>query len=467
MTVRKQASQARRRTQETPRTESALTVRSPEQSGVNYPHSKHTVCIHATLLIPGRGSPTVNQLVVAAEQKIVYVGSIEDRPLEYRDVSIVHVPVLLPGLWDCHTHFTGSPPQDLISMDSMNSTNPAEAGARAVRSVYDTLMAGFTSCVDLGGYAIELQKVIAEGSILGPTLYGAGAGISMTGGHGDSFTSPLGQVWQRQSVNSPGAHTGTVPFLLADGIEECRKAVRINLRRGAKVIKVMASGGAASRDDDPMFQQFSDEELATIVSEANRMGLVCAAHAVGKAGIMAVIRAGFKVIEHGSYSDDEVFQLMKEKDMIYVAATTAVWCIYNNKDAYPREVWDKVAKYLKTHLAAYSNAIKAGVKCALGSDLYGGPGSALGPGQNGHELYYAVQAGMTPLEAIEAATANGPLTLGPYHAPKSGQIKVGYDADIIALGKTPLEDISIFTDPSNITHIWKGGRLVKGKHLVQ
>jgi imidazolonepropionase-like amidohydrolase len=254
--------------------------------------------------------------------------------------------------------------------------------------------------------------------------------------------------------------------LLADGVEECRKAVRINLRRGAKVIKVMTSGGAASLDDDPAYQQFSDEELATIVTEAGRMGLVCAAHAVGKAGILAAIRAGFKTIQHGSYSDEEVWRLMKEHDMIYVATITAVMCVVDNPDSYPKEVYDKVAKYVDLHLAAYAGAVEHGVTCALGSDLFGGPGSVLAPGQNGRELYYAVEAGMTPLQAIEAATANGPLALGPRQAPKSGQIREGYDADFIALSRNPLVDMSIFKDPDNITHIWKGGKLVKGRNTI-
>jgi imidazolonepropionase-like amidohydrolase len=145
------------------------------------------VCMLAALLIPGRGPPQADGVVVAEKGVITYVGPLDGRPAQYQHLPVVRVPVLMPGLWDCHTHFTGTPPNRLISMDSMSSTNAAEAGARAARSAYDTLMAGVTSCIDLGGYAIELQKVIAEGSILGPTMYGAGAAISMTAGHGDSF----------------------------------------------------------------------------------------------------------------------------------------------------------------------------------------------------------------------------------------------------------------------------------------
>ena len=254
-------------------------------------------------------------------------------------------------------------------------------------------------------------------------------------------------------------------MILADGIDECRKAVRLNLRRGARVIKVFTSGGVTSRDDNPKYQQFSDEELKVIVSEAERMGLICCAHAVGKAGIMAAIRTGFKVIEHDSYGDEEVFEAMKKNEVMLVATITPVESIVKNKDKYPAPMYKKALKMAKTHVAAYNKAVKAGVKCALGSDLFGGIGTVLSPGLNGNEVALAVSAGgMSPLQAIEAATANGPETVGP-QAPKSGQIKVGYDADMLGLEENPLDDMESFRTPKNIKNVWKGGRLVKAPGL--
>lgn len=277
---------------------------------------------------------------------------------------------------------------------------------------------------------------------------------------------PLGSAWQKLSVNAPGTDVGSVPLLVCDGIDECRKAVRMNVRRGAKVIKVLTSGGATSRDDNPKYQQFSDEELAVIVSEARRMGLVCAAHAIGKAGIMAAIRAGFKVIEHGSWADDEVLKLMKEKDVMLVATLTPIQSIMDNQGSYPKPMVDKVKAFYEVHKKMYRSAVKAGVRCALGSDLFGGIGTVLSPGLNGREVPYAVKyGGMTPLEAIEAATANGPYTLGSEQAPQSGQIRAGYDADFIALEENPMDDISVLSSPKNIKHIWKGGKLVKAPGL--
>lgn len=277
---------------------------------------------------------------------------------------------------------------------------------------------------------------------------------------------PLGSAWQKLSVNAPGIDVGSTPLLMCDGVEECRKAVRINIRRGARTIKVLTSGGATSRDDNPKYQQFSDEELAVIVSEAKRMGLVCAAHAIGKAGIMAAIRAGFKVIEHNSYADDEVLAAMKANDVTLVATMSPIQTVIDNKDSYPKEMYEKVRAFYETHKSMYRNAVKAGVTCALGSDLFGGIGTPLSPGLNGREVPYAVKyGGMTPLQAIEAATANGPPSLGQEKAPLSGQIREGFDADFIGLDVNPLDDIEVLGSPENIKRIWKAGRLVKAPGL--
>jgi imidazolonepropionase-like amidohydrolase len=426
--------------------------------------SPTTTCIIADLLIPGKGRPKQDQAVIMQKGKIVYVGTLQGVPPEHKDCRPISVPVLMPGLWEAHAHMMGASPNKPINMQNMLMGNAASAGARCARALRDTLYAGYTSCIDLGGYAPELQTVLDEGVLLGPTLYGTGAALSQTAGHGDVFEIPLGSVWQKLSVNSQSTDVGTIPIIIADGVEEVQKAVRINLRRGAKVIKVFTSGGATSLSDNPMYQQFSDAELKVIVDEAARFGLVCAAHAIGKAGILAAVRAGFKTIEHGTYIDDEVITEMKKNDVMLVATITPIQSILDNKDSYPPEMYRKTLALANTHKAAYSNAIKAGIKCAIGSDLFGGSGSVLGAGQNGKEIGYAVKAGMTPLEAIEAATVNGPLTLGP-QAPKSGHIAAGFDADLLALDENPLEDIGILATPSKIKRIWKGGKLVKAPGL--
>ena len=417
-------------------------------------------CIYAELLIPGRGDPIKNSATILDEGKIVFVGSQDDIPDKYASASKVKVPVLMPGLWDCHTHFSGgtSGPAD-FTLPSL-----ATCGARIARSFHDTLMAGFTTVRDVGSYAIEAAKAVEEGIILGPNVYSAGAAISQTAGHGDIFELPIGWVWRSSGVgvNATGDNAGVSMLCIADGVDECRKAIRLQIRRGAKLIKVLASGGVLSRDDDPKFQQFSDEELKVMVDEARRMNRVVAAHVHGKDGIMAALRAGCRTLEHGTYLDDEAIEIMKEKGVMLIATRTIVVEGMKHLDVLGPEQRAKMIQVSGIGKAAYAYAVKKGVKCALGTDLgTSKPGDPFSHGRNGGELAYAVEAGMSPLQAIEAATANGPDTLGPM-APKSGQIRVGYDADVIALTKNPLEDIDLFREVKNITHVWKGGKLSKG-----
>ncbi|KAJ4295073.1 hypothetical protein N0V90_007081 [Kalmusia sp. IMI 367209] len=418
--------------------------------------------ICASLLIPGRGEPIRDAAVVLStkDKKILFAGSDSDLPKSYTQSPKTYVPTLLPGLWDCHAHFVGL---KTFNLSSVASLHPATAGARIARSAADTLNAGYTSVRDLGSYALEAAIAINEGTIPGPNIYSAGGAISQTAGHGDLWDLPAG--WVRQclgvSESSHNSHTGVAPFCIADGVDECRKAVRLQLRRGAQVIKIFASGGISSLGDNPLYQQFSDEELKAIVEEASRAHRVCAAHVHGKEGVLAAIKAGCKTLEHGTYMDDECFTLMKENDIILVPTATVVHEALKNVDLLSPEARAKALEATKIAKEMYKKAIETGVKIALGSDLIISiPGTGLSHGNNGAELVYAVEAGMTPLRAIEAATATAPETLEP-QAPHSGQVAAGYDADLIAVNGNPLEDIALLNQPDRITHVWKGGKLYK------
>ncbi|KAF2492970.1 amidohydrolase [Lophium mytilinum] len=411
--------------------------------------------ITTDLLIPGRGTPTKATAIILSSKtnKIVFVGPIPTLPSKYTHLPCTHVPVLLPGLWDCHCHFHGA---KTLNLTPIATTHPATAGARLARSAADTLAAGFTSVRELGGYAPEIASAIDDGIIPGPTIYSAGAALSQTAGHGDLFDLPVGWVWQCQGVGA-----GISPLCVADGVEECRKAVRLQIRRGAKVIKVLASGGVLSIADNPLYQQFSDEELKVIVEEAGRAHRVVAAHVHGKEGVMAALRAGVKTLEHGTYLDEEAMEVMKERDVILVATRTIVKEAVKNKDLMSPESAKKMMEVIEQSDQMYAAAIKVGVKIALGTDLgISTPGQGLSHGNNGGEFAYAVESGMTPLEAIEAGTASAPETLGP-QAPLSGQIREGYDADVIAVVGNPLENVKVLGSAKNISHVWKRGELLK------
>jgi imidazolonepropionase-like amidohydrolase len=240
----------------------------------------------------------------------------------------------------------------------------------------------------------------------------------------------------------------------------------MQLRAGAKVIKICGSGGVGSELDNPIDQQFSDEEIKAMVDEAARAERIIGAHCHGKAGIMAALKAGVKTIEHGSYLDDEAADLMIEKGAILVTTRLIVENGLHSKDFFSPLGWEKLQTVAKAQWNGMQVAIRKGVKCAIGTDSTGSlpPSNPLSKyvkqGLNAKELYYHVKAGMTPLQAIEAATANGPLTLGP-QAPKAGQLKEGYDADFIGLDANPLDDIKILIGPEHVTHVWKQGKCAK------
>ena len=406
--------------------------------------------IDAKLLIPGRGQPIENSSLITSAGKIVFVGKREDLGSDYASLSPTTVPVLMPGMWDCHVHFMGV---EKTSVDDMAGVPPVIAGARSAKDIAATLNAGFTTVREMAGYGFELSKVVGEGWLPGPNIYSAVSIISQTAGHGDAHSMSLG------SLNDKICHG--LPFQLCDGVDECIKAVRVQIRRGAKVIKVATSGGVSSLIDDPEMQQFSAKELEAIVEEATRSDRVVAAHCHGKKGIMAALHAGCRTIEHGSYLDQEAIDLMLEKDAILVPTRSILEFGIRHAEAYTEAIYAKLIKVCEAHKKSYRLAVKAGVRVALGTDLgVSSPTIRYNHGMNGGEFRYAVDAGMTPLEAIEAGTANGPDTLG-LQAPRSGQLKPGYDADLIALSSNPLENIGILANPQRVTHVWKAGQLQK------
>lgn len=406
--------------------------------------------VDAELLIPGRGEPVENGSLISSDGKIIFVGKTENLPESYINVHPIQVRVLMPGLWDCHVHFMGC---EKFTVDDMATTNSALAGARCARDVVATLNAGYTSVRELAGYGGELSQAVNDGWLPGPNIYSSVSILSQTGGHGDART-------MSSDVLCDKIHHG-LPFQICDGVDECIKAVRTQVRRGAQVIKIAASGGVTSLHDDIEAQQFSDQELRAIVEEAARSNRVVAAHCHGKKGIMAALRAGCHTIEHGTYLDEEAVELMLEKKATLVATGLILEFALSNPDAWSKEMYAQMLHMNAIHQKSYALAISKGVRIALGTDL--GISTLHTPwnhGMNGGEFRCAVNAGMTPLQAIEAGTANAPHTLGP-QAPRSGQLKAGYDADFIALDESPLQDIGVLARPGKIVHVWKGGKWCK------
>jgi len=402
--------------------------------------------IEASTLIIGDGASIEGAVVVADGTAISYAGPASAAP-PTPGAQIVSVPVVMPGMWDSHCHFFG------IRQPNLEALATQSIMVRSMRVTKDArlaLDAGFTSVREVGGLGVYLSRAIDEGYVAGPNVYAAGSILSTTGGHGDIHSIP--EEWM-----SSGNRIDDLQ--LCDGVDESRKAVRRQLRKGAKVIKVCASGGVLSQYDDPQHQQFTHEELVAIVDEAATAERVVAAHCHGKAGIMAAGRAGVRTIEHGTYLDAEAATAMSDSGAILVATrfVGAELLSQPPERGLPDFARQKLTETFARGREAVGAALDAGVTIAVGTDILTSDDQW---GRNGRELSLLVECGMSPDQAIIAATSVGPMTVGP-QARGTGEVREGEPADIIALSADPRQQIDILGEAHNVTHVWKGGTLVK------
>lgn len=407
-----------------------------------------TTRIEATRLIPGRGDAIDNGVVIIDETSISYAGAASDGP-ETPDADVISTDTVMPGMWECHGHFIGI---YTANIPEAFTTRPQLTSMRVTKDAKVALQAGFTSVREMGGLGSFLGRAVEEGAVEGPNIYASGSMLSMTAGHGDFHAVELDTA--RLLHTSAWGEDNIV-----DGPDECRAGVRRMLRLGAKVIKVHASGGVLSELDDPHLPQFTKEELEAIVDEAARMERIVGAHCHGKRGIMAAVEAGIKTIEHGTFLDEEAADAMVETGAVLVPTRFIVDLLMREGEerGMPEYAKKKVEMTAEAHADAIALAIEKGVKIALGTDIW-----ATGVwGRNAEELPLLVACGMTPMQAIEAATANGPATLGP-QAPNAGQLREGLDADVICVSGDPTSDVSVLADPDNVTHVFKGGVKHKG-----
>jgi imidazolonepropionase-like amidohydrolase len=344
---------------------------------------------------------------------------------------------LVPGLIDAHTHLTGDIEGDWVVRAVREL--PADAALRGARNALRTLNAGFTTVRDLGsgGLAdISLMRAIDSGMVPGPRIIPAGHSIGITGGHCDDTGWAPG-------ILERGPEGG-----IADGPDAVMRAVRYQIKHGAKVVKVCATAGVLSFEESVGAQQMSDEELAAVVQEASRHGMKVAAHAHGEVGILAAIKAGVASIDHGSMLTDESIALMKQKGTYLVP--TAYLASAIPLDRLPPPIAAKARKVIPLAQASHRRAIKAGVKVAFGTD------AAVFPhGQNAKEFAVYVGYGLSPLEAIRTATLNAADLLG---VDDRGAIADGKLADLIAVSGDPLADI---TAMERVVFVMKGGAVAR------
>ncbi len=373
-----------------------------------------------------------------------------DAPDDATSIELGDV-TLLPGLMDMELNFViGGPetPTGLpLPMHGVQDDPPYRT-LRGLINAQKTLQAGFTTVRNLGlmvktgGYLLDvaLQRVIDQGWFEGPRIVPAGHAITPYGGHLDPT------VFQRLA---PGIMPLSIGEGIANGVGEVRECVRYQIRHGAKVIKVSASGGVMSHSTGPGSQQYSDEELAAIADEAHRAGLRVAAHAVGDTAVRGCIKAGIDCIEHGFLADDDTIQLMADTGT-FLVSTTYLTDAMDIERAAP-ELQKKAAEVFPKAKAMLPKAVAAGVKICCGTDA-----PAVPHGDNAKELGALVDRGMTPTQALLAATVTSAELI--QMDDQLGRLAPGYLADVIAVPGDPTQDIKVTQD---VRFVMKDGRVFR------
>ena len=356
----------------------------------------------------------------------------------------------LPGLIDMHVHLTSETQPAVDAYRDRLTADPADMAYRSVKYAERTLMAGFTTVRDLGAEEalnVALKRAITAGSVVGPRMFTAGKSIATTGGHADP-TNNLSH-FLGEKIGTPGPGQGVI-----DSPEQGRQAVRARYKEGADLIKVTATGGVLSQAANGQNSQYTEDELKAIVSTAKDYGFRVAAHAHGAEGMKRALRAGVDSIEHGTLMDDETIALFKKTGHWYVPTISAGRYVADKaKDPnyYSALVRPKAAAIGPQLQATFARAHKAGVKIAFGTDA-----GVFPHGENAKEFGYMVEAGMSPLDAIRAATLHAAELLD--QAKRLGSIEAGFAADIVAVDGDPLRDVKLL---EQVKFVMKDGVVYK------
>ena len=399
------------------------------------------IAIKADAYLDVASGKLVEEVVVIVEGKQILTISNHDAIKELDSIELIDLSghILLPGFFDMHVHLTSD--ANIHGYRRLNASLPRTT-LRGVKAAKDTLMAGFTSVRNLGapGFAdVALRDAINDGDIVGPRMFVAGRSIGVTGGHCDNNLLPA-----QYKAKSGG---------VADGPWAVREKVRENIKYGADVIKFCATGGVLSKGTKVGAQQYSLEEMKALIDEAHMRGLTVAAHAHGLDGIVAAIKAGVDSVEHASFLDKDAIALAKKMGTylsmdIYV---TEYILGEGEKAGILQESLDKERTVGKRQRKSFQNAVDAGVNMIFGSDAGVYP-----HGDNAKQFTRMVDFGMTPLQAIQAATINAATLLKQEQ--RMGSLEEGKLADIVAVKGNPLEDISRLED---IIFVMKAGQVFK------
>ena len=400
-------------------------------------------------LIDGSGGPPLRDAaLVVAGGRIASVGSRTDVVVP-EGAEVIEAPghTLMPGLVDVHVHlaYSGIPHKRAFRAEGTDMSYPAMA-LRAAGYARDTLRAGFTAVRDLnapGGVVIDLRDAIDAGHVPGPRIRACGLGLSASGGHMDQPG-----FGDHVSLNGMNA--------VCDGPDAFRKGVREQVKRGADLIKINVCVSSIKDPERPYRQEMTDEEIEAACDEAHRLERPVAAHTSGGPAIATAVRAGLNTVEHGHWIDEETAALMAERGTFYVPTLLVN---ERNFDFTQEEMGASDASWRWLNLSREAkweslvNAHRAGVKIAVGTDA----GFMLPHGvMNAVEIELLVRGGLTPLEAITAATRTGAELLG---LDGVGTLQAGRLADLVLVCGDPSADITLLQDPSRL-RVFKDGKEV-------
>ena len=403
-----------------------------------------TVIKAGKLIDPDQGTVAANQIIVIRENKVEAVGASVAIPQGAQVLDLSNMTVL-PGLIDCHTHLAdgkfgeGDP---MFQLKKLASQTVLES----VRNARVTLESGFTTVRDVGVYRalndIALRDAINRGDIIGPRMYVAGAYITITGGAGamTGMAPDIQLPWDFHygEANSPW---------------EVRQKIRLLVHDGADHIKVLSSGAVLTHGSNPKSQEFTPEELAAAVDEASHFGLRVAAHAHSPEGIKNAIRAGVASVEHATMIDDEGIALAKQRGTYLDMDIYDEECIQEQgrNGTMPADFLEHDRELGERHRENFRKAVKAGVKLSFGTDA-----GVCDYGTAGKQFAFMVKYGMTPMQAIQAATSSAADLIG--RSDEIGSIKPGKYADVVAVSGDPLQDIHLL---ENVQFVMKEGKVYK------
>jgi len=393
-----------------------------------------TIACCGMTAITGTGAEPISDAVVLVQDGRIYkVGPAREVPIP-RGAKRIDLTgrFLLPGMIDCHIHCLMDASPD--PMRALVERGPGMLVLQGAEHLRRTLHSGVTRVRDLGGMdylEISLREAVADRLIPGPVMQVAGRIITMTGGHGH----PIGRE--------------------TDGEADAMRAAREQLKAGADVIKVMATGGVMTPGVEPGAAQLTEEEMRAAISEGRKAGRRSATHAQGTEGIKNAVRAGVDSVEHGLFLDEETVQLMKKKDVWLVPTLTATDRIVEagTESGIPEHAVRKAEAARESHLESFRLALDAGVRVAMGTDA-GTPFNR--HGENTGEIERMVRAGMPPLGAITAATGNAAELLGV--ASEVGTLAPGRLADMVVFGADPTCDIS---NIQSVERVYVRGRCLR------